>query len=207
MKNLHVPSLTVLAISLLVIGCTEQEPMDLLHDQAKISQLEPRPDIGPGESNWTPPLESPSSKLLSTGLSTTDLSTQTPDDLVAALIGTGPDAPVISNVTFSGAKIAAGTFSGGTGIIGFESGIILSSGNIASVTGPNTADNTTTNNGLGGDAELDALIPGFQTRDATVLEFDFTCEEIQVISFQYVFTSEEYNEYVILRSTMSSHFS
>jgi hypothetical protein len=120
----------------------------------------------------------------------------TPTDLVQAMIGSGPNGPIISNITYTGANIAAGTFSGGTGIIGFENGIILSSGNIASVVGPNVSDNTTTDNGQPGDPDLDNLIPGYQTFDATVLEFDFECQDLQVISFQYVFASEEYNEYV-----------
>lgn len=149
-----------------------------------------RPDPGPGESNWEPPA-SPAP-----GIVTTDLNSLTLNELVQALIGSGPDAPIISNVTFTGVNIAAGTFSGGTGIIGFEEGIILSSGNIASVVGPNVSDEITTDNGLPGDSDLDNLIPGYQTFDATVLEFDFECEQLQEISFWYVFASDEYNEYV-----------
>jgi hypothetical protein len=51
-------------------------------------------------------------------------------------------------------------------------------------------------NGLPGDPDLDALIPGYTTFDATILEFDFTCDNPVVMSFQYVFASEEYNEWV-----------
>jgi|GEM_PF-1351033 len=116
----------------------------------------------------------------------------TPTDLVNTLLGGGV---AVSNVTYSGVNIAAGNFSGGTGIIGFEGGIILSSGNISSVKGPNVGDGTTTNNSLPGDADLNALIPGYTTYDATVLEFDFVPTS-SVVTFQYVFGSEEYNEYV-----------
>jgi hypothetical protein len=125
-------------------------------------------------------------------LVTTDLNAVTPTDLVNALLG---GSIAISNVTYSGAPIAAGTFSGGTGIIGFADGIILSSGNIADVIGPNTADNTTVNNPAGGDADLETLTPHV-TFDSSILEFDFECESVLVISFQYVFSSEEYNEFV-----------
>lgn len=118
-------------------------------------------------------------------------SAATPADLVNTLIG--PSISV-SNVTFTGAAAASGTFTGGTGIIGFESGIILSSGSAADVPGPNVADNTTTGFGQPGDADLNAIVPG--TNDAVVLEFDFECKTLQEISFQYVFASEEYNEYV-----------
>ncbi|MFQ5512748.1 MAG: IPTL-CTERM sorting domain-containing protein [Candidatus Krumholzibacteriia bacterium] len=148
-----------------------------------------RPNLGPGESNWAP-----SAELDPLVLTTTDLSVLTPQDLVDALVGVGATT---SNVSFTGASIAAGTFTGGTGIIGFESGIMLGSGNIASIPGPNMSDNTTTSNGVPGDPDLDVLLgPPFTTFDATVLEFDFECTGVQTIQFQYVFTSEEYNEWV-----------
>ncbi len=126
------------------------------------------------------------------GLATEDLSgTLTPDDLANALVGVGV---TVSNVTFTGADVAAGTFSGGTGIVGFDGGIVLSSGDIANVVGPNVFDNITADNGTAGDADLDALT-GFTTFDAAVLEFDFVPDASQV-SFQYVFSSDEYNEFV-----------
>jgi hypothetical protein len=124
-------------------------------------------------------------------LTTTDLNTQTSEDLVNKLLGSGITT---SNISYTGATHSAGTFSGGTGIIGFEEGIILSSGNISNVIGPNTSDAITANNGLPGDADLGTLIPGYTTYDATILEFDFIPYS-DVISFQYVFTSDEYNEY------------
>ncbi len=128
------------------------------------------------------------------GLVTHDLNSGlTPTNLVTALLGPGI---TVSNVTFTGANVAAGTFSGGTGIIGFESGIMLSSGNIALAVGPNSQDAATANNGLGGDPTLNALIPGYITYDACSLQFDFTCTGTQVIQFQYVLSSEEYNEWV-----------
>ena len=134
-----------------------------------------------------------SSIKASPGLVTADLDTDlTATDLVNALLGSGV---TVSNVTYTGINSAAGTFSGGTGIIGFESGIILSTGNIADVVGPNEDSGTTTDNGQPGDSDLDSLIPGYDTFDATVLEFDFV-PSTSVISFQYVFGSEEYNEYV-----------
>ncbi|MEA3325552.1 MAG: choice-of-anchor L domain-containing protein [Euryarchaeota archaeon] len=127
------------------------------------------------------------------GLATADLdSGLTPDDLVNTLLGGGV---AVSGVSYSGVNIAAGTFSGGTGIIGFEDGILLSTGNIADVIGPNTADDTTTDNSMPGDADLDTLLPGYTTFDAAVLEFDFVPTS-DVVTFEYVFGSEEYNEYV-----------
>jgi uncharacterized repeat protein (TIGR01451 family) len=125
-------------------------------------------------------------------LTTEDLSgALTPDDLANALVGVGV---TVSNVTYTGADIAAGTFGGGTGIVGFDGGIVLSSGDIANVIGPNVADNITADNGTAGDADLDTL-SGFTTFDASVLEFDFVPDSTP-IRFQYVFSSDEYNEYV-----------
>jgi uncharacterized repeat protein (TIGR01451 family) len=129
----------------------------------------------------------------SPGISTTDLSgSLEPQDVANALVGTGV---TISNVTYTGADVAAGTFTGGTGVVGFEGGIILSSGSIANVVGPNALDNVTTANGTPGDADLNALIAPNTTNDASVLEFDFVTDDDHV-SFRYVFASDEYNEYV-----------
>lgn len=116
-------------------------------------------------------------------------------DLVNTLVGPGV---TVTNIQFFGANSAAGTFSGGTGIVGFANGIILSSGcvsNVIAVNGLNNSSGTTCDNQEPGDPELDLLIPGYTTFDRCVLEFDFECENIQVISFEYVFSSEEYNEY------------
>jgi hypothetical protein len=72
----------------------------------------------------------------------------------------------------------------------------LSSGNVGSVVGPdNLLPDTSTDNLLPGDADLDALVTGL-TQDATVLEFDFECPTTTTFAFQYVFSSEEYDEYV-----------
>ncbi len=49
--------------------------------------------------------------------------------------------------------------------------------------------------GFWGDADLDQLISGYGTYDATVLEFDFVSTG-DAAFFNYVFGSEEYNEWV-----------
>ena len=121
-------------------------------------------------------------------------SPKTAADLAAALTGSRP--PVISNQTFVGNPLSSGTFTGGTELVGFASGIILSSGAIGSVvTHPNVIDSTTTAFGEPGDADLTALA-GVDTFDASILEFDFICGSSEVVSFQYTFASEEYNEFV-----------
>lgn len=132
------------------------------------------------------------------GLTTQDLNTTTPDQLASALAGPGV---TISNVQLTGgAPVSAGVFAGGNDIaggtdkIGISDGVVLSSGNVASVVGPNLSGSTTTSLQLPGDPDLDALV-GTATFDATVLEFDFVPSADKVF-FQYIFASEEYNEFV-----------
>lgn len=116
----------------------------------------------------------------------------TPEELIGNLLGSGV---TVSNISYRGNDVSAGTFTGGDGIVGFESGIVLSTGSIHNVPGPNYSDSIGTGNDQPGDADLDSLLQGYTTQDATVLEFDFV-PDTNVLSFQYVFASEEYNEYV-----------
>lgn len=117
----------------------------------------------------------------------------TPANLARELAGSGI---TISNVSYTGADGAAGEFRGGTDIIGFENGIILSTGVISNVIGPNTVSGMTARNNTAGDAGLDELAgAGNPTEDAAILSFDFVPEGTTV-TFKYVFASDEYNDYV-----------
>jgi hypothetical protein len=124
-------------------------------------------------------------------VNTTDLSTGiSKEDIVQLLVS---DNVIFSNVTYTGAPVAAGIFTGGAvDGLGIDQGIMLSSGAIANAIGPNNSDSKTTSNGLPGDVDLDALVNG-NSLDASVLEFDLECG---TVVFNYVFASEEYNEYV-----------
>ncbi len=123
---------------------------------------------------------------------TTDLTGTTAADLAQSLVGPGVS---ISNIDYVGSEISAGQFAGGATSIGIESGIVLSSGDINSWIGPtNESTGTSTQLGTAGDADLTAA-SGFATFDATVLSFDFTADA-ETIFFEYVFASEEYNEFV-----------
>jgi hypothetical protein len=129
----------------------------------------------------------------------------TATDLANALVGT---AVTVSNVTYSGATRAGGKFSGDPSIIGFGSGIVLGSGKVQTVPGdpacsvgvegPNNCNeksggDNTTNFGTPGDPDLTAA-SGFQTFDASILEFDFV-PQFANVQFKYVFSSEEYSNY------------
>lgn len=152
---------------------------------ARLPAQSPRVSLPPGATTNAVPKGS-------RVLVTTDMNSLTLPQLVQALLGPGV---VASNISLNGAPVAAGTFQSGLGIIGIDNGIVLSSGDIASVPGPNTSDFTSTSNAAPGDAQLDTLTTS-PTYDACVLEFDFSCPSASQISFQYVFSSEEYNEFV-----------
>lgn len=126
-------------------------------------------------------------------ITTKDLSELTAQQLGDILAGAGIQ---ISNVTYTGANIAAGSFTGGSGAgLGIESGVILSSGNVADVAGPNDSTGKTTTLGTPGDADLNGLIAPRTTLDATILEFDFVAQS-ENFAIRYVFGSEEYKEWV-----------
>lgn len=148
------------------------------------------------------------------GVTVNDLNNgTTASGLAEALVGGGVS---ISNVTLTGATRSAGTFGEGAASIGFEGGIVMSSGKVQSypedepcsrgVEGPNTCYEATGANPEGpsgsdnitsfetpGDEQLSEL-SGFPTFDASVLEFDFVPQH-PTVQFTYVFSSEEYSNY------------
>lgn len=94
--------------------------------------------------------------------------------LANAVVGTGVS---ISNVTYSGASSVASGFFTDAGDIGFDKGILLTTGNAGCAVGPNISTACTGNGAV------------------TSLKFDFTSDNGNVF-FRYVFASEEYNEWV-----------
>lgn len=102
---------------------------------------------------------------------------------------------VASNHSFQGDPNQIGFFNGINSNLGIDSGIVLSTGNVLDLVGPNALGSTSTAYNLPGDPTLDAIIAPDPTNDAAVLEFDFVPTS-DVISFTYVFGSEEYLEFV-----------
>ncbi len=140
--------------------------------------------------------------VVGNGLTTTDLNAvgMSPGSLASALVGPGVS---VSNVTYTGANAQAGLIHiVDPAVVSFNDGIILSSGNIADVVGPNKSDSTTGNMGGPGDADLNSLIANTQTVnpttfDAASLQFDFVPTANHVY-FTYTFGSDEYLEWVNL---------
>ena len=140
---------------------------------------------------------------LSVGL-TADPSTLTTSLLGPGIQGVGTPSYIGGDGTGVTA-IAAGTFADGLAAgIGIDTGIILTSGSAALAVGPNTDDRASHVNDLAGDADLDTLTGGAGfTSDATILEFDFKVpglgpSQSADVVFNYVFASDEYNEFANL---------
>lgn len=90
----------------------------------------------------------------------------------------GGSGITISNAALTTASsTGAGIFSGGAASIGFDSGVLLTTGTVSCAPGPNNQSSCT-----GGGT-------------TTTLGFDFTTTTGNIF-FNYVFASEEYNEYV-----------
>lgn len=70
-------------------------------------------------------------------------------------------------------------------------GIVLSTGKLSNVKGPNTTLSDDNAPGWVGDADLEAILNASKTHNATTIEFDFVSKTNQ-ISFRYLFASEEY---------------
>lgn len=107
----------------------------------------------------------------------------------------------ISNVTSStgtnfGTSNGIGYFTNSNSNFPLESGIVLSTGDAQSITGPNTNTLGQGGNNWTGDPELEAIITNatgnvMYSYNATKLEFDFTSLN-EFMSFNFLFASEEY---------------
>jgi hypothetical protein len=124
------------------------------------------------------------------GFAQTITTNRTAAQLANALTGPGV---TVSNATLNCPGSANGTYTGGSGVLGIGSGILLTSGSASAVNNPATYFESTDNN-TGGDADLSNLITGLTTYDACVLEFDFVPSG-DSIRFRYQFASEEYPQY------------
>jgi hypothetical protein len=101
----------------------------------------------------------------------------------------------VGNATLVNGANSAGFFSNAASVIGINSGIVLSTGSIFGAEGPNSADGFGSEDASAiGDADLNALVAPNLTTDTTSLEFQFTTTGGDVF-FNFVFASEEYNEY------------
>ncbi len=111
-----------------------------------------------------------------------------------ALLGHGFTA--VGDAIFTGSATSAGFFTGGGESIGISSGIVLTTGDARYVAGPNNDDGSSGMASGAGDADLDAYFAPLETLDTTSLEFSFRMDAPGDLFFEFVFSSEEYNEFV-----------
>ena len=105
----------------------------------------------------------------------------------------GGDCFDVTNATAIGNGNGLGVFNNGMSSVMMNKGVILSSGNAVSAPGP-CGINASTANGGGADSDL-AQLAGINVNDAAGIEFDFV-PTLDQLTFNYVFASEEYCEWV-----------
>jgi hypothetical protein len=108
----------------------------------------------------------------------------------------------ISNAVITCDTNAHGTFNGVLSNVGISGGLVLSTGSIFDLHGPNASGSTSTMLNAPGDPDMDTLTAQM-TYDACILDFDFVPVG-DTLLFNYVFGSEEYPEFVI--STFNDGF-
>ncbi|HKJ87802.1 MAG TPA: choice-of-anchor L domain-containing protein, partial [Gammaproteobacteria bacterium] len=122
--------------------------------------------------------------------------TDSADTLANSILGSGITLQGSASYTDSATVSQSGTFTDGNASgIGIDQGIVMTTGKASDVGNSNTSDSTSTATGAPGDSDLSALVGSATTNDAATLQFDFTTTTGD-LSFNYVFGSEEYNEFV-----------
>jgi len=104
----------------------------------------------------------------------------------------------ISNINYVGNATQAGIFTNGINSgLGFEQGIVLSTGKASNLQGVNDQTGISSTTSTGGHSGLNALA-GASTNDANVLSFDFEIDHSTSsdLFFNFTFASEEYLEFV-----------
>jgi len=114
---------------------------------------------------------------------------------LASSMQSGGSAITITSAVYSGADQAAGTYAEGP--LGISDGILLTTGSAQLALPPSDRTDAGADNARPGDPLCDALIPGFTSHDATKLTITFDLAPgFDGISFQSIFGSEEYPEYI-----------
>jgi len=114
--------------------------------------------------------------------------------LANTLLGSG--ITLSGTPTLTEARPQSGTFTGGPSLVGFSSGIILSTGDASSASGNyGGPDLPSTDEGGAGNAGLSSVIGGATTYDAAVLQFNFV-PNASTVTFRYTFASAEYPDFI-----------
>lgn len=120
---------------------------------------------------------------------------QPAEDLVRDVL-IGGNCFDITGITYSGQGGQIGTFSNGLTNVGFNTGMIMATGDVSVAPGPNDQDNASAGYGVSTpDGDLTQLSGSGALFDRANIEFDFTPTQTP-LTFEFVFASEEYCEYV-----------
>lgn len=135
----------------------------------------------------------------------------TTEQLITSVLANNPCVS-ISNVTSStgtnfGSTNGIGSFVNTNPSFPISHGIVLSTGNVFSVSGPNTTTISEGNSAWPGDPDLESIVTiatgqPMNGKNATKLEFDFTSLN-EFMSFNFLFASEEYG---VFQCTFSDAF-
>src|SRR5690625_4008657 len=112
----------------------------------------------------------------------------------------GNDCAYVTNVTYSDASMfgqgfkSIGYFDGNFTTFPINEGLLLSSGKATEAEGPETGTQSFGNNNWPGDNDLQNALPGLNSRNATIIEFDFISLSNQ-LTFNFLFASEEYGTF------------
>jgi gliding motility-associated-like protein len=125
----------------------------------------------------------------------TNTSMSPPQLVQNVLLGEGVN---VSNINFTGSLQAIGSFTANNTNLGLGSGIVITTGTVlgnSGPQGPNDDGASGIDNGEAGAQILNGILGQNNTFNGAVLEFDFQAVG-DLVSFNYVFGSEEYLEYV-----------
>ena len=103
---------------------------------------------------------------------------------------------VVTNVVggdFNATDKSYGYFNANGSSFPLDSGVVLSTGKLSNVGGPNDSLSDDDASNWGGDPDLEMILNESNTLNATIIEFNFSASASR-ISFNYVFASEEYQE-------------
>lgn len=104
---------------------------------------------------------------------------------------------VVENVSFTGWDFnngdkSYGYFDRNGSSFEMDKGIILSTGAVNNARGPNGYIQNENYDNWSGDRDLEDALKVNSTFNATILEFDFTANKTNSVSFEYIFASEQY---------------
>jgi len=129
---------------------------------------------------------------------TVDGTTYTSQELIQNVLIGNPNFPAMNFVTSTGTDFGSvngiGAFNAGGTDLPFNQGIVLSTGNINSIPGPNTSVISEGSNTWPGDVDLQTVTAVDNTNNASFIQFDFVAQ-VDLISLDFLMASEEYGTF------------